>query len=107
MPRLPLGKAPPSQYQAVIGVAMNEGKGKNALALSRAHAGWVLMHKVREAMAEEFKSRKMGGDGKVTGMDGAFFVGYVRPAMRRKPLSAKMPDSMTTALKFAALRSLP
>jgi hypothetical protein len=78
-------KAPLRQYLAVIAVAMNEVKGKNALALSRdlgmSHkACWVLRHKVREAMAEEFKGRKMGGAGKVAEIDGAYFGGYVRPA---------------------------
>lgn len=78
-------KAPLRQYLAVIAVAMNEVKGKNALALSRdlgmTHkACWVLLHKVREAMAEEFKGRKMGGTGKVAEIDGAYFGGYVRPA---------------------------
>lgn len=38
------------------------------------------MHKVREAMAEEFKGRKVGGEGKVAETDGAYFGGYVRPA---------------------------
>jgi hypothetical protein len=64
---------------------MNEVKGKNALALSRdlgmSHkACWVLLHKVREAMAEEFKGRKLGGAGKVVETDGAYFGGYVKPA---------------------------
>ena len=64
---------------------MNEVKGKNALALSRdlgmSHkACWVLLHKVREAMAEEFRGRKLGGAGKVAETDGAYFGGYVRPA---------------------------
>ncbi|HVZ27731.1 MAG TPA: IS1595 family transposase [Rhizomicrobium sp.] len=78
-------KAPLRQYLAVIAVAMNEVKGKNALALSRdlgmSHkACWVLLHKVREAMAEEFKGRKVGGEGKVAETDGAYFGGYIRPA---------------------------
>jgi hypothetical protein len=64
---------------------MNEVKGKNALALSRdldmSHkACWVLLHKVREAMAEEFRGRKLGGAGKIAETDGAYFGGYVRPA---------------------------
>lgn len=78
-------KAPLRTYLAAIAVAMNEVKGKNALALSRdlgmSHkACWVLLHKVREAMAEEFKGRKIGGAGKVAETDGAYFGGYVRPA---------------------------
>ena len=78
-------KAPLRAYLAAIAVFMNEVKGKNALALSRdlgmSHkACWVLLHKCREAMAEEFKGRKIGGEGKIAETDGAYFGGYVRPA---------------------------
>jgi len=78
-------KAPLRFYLAAIAVFMNEVKGKNALALSRdlgmSHkACWVLLHKVREAMAEEFRGRTIGGTGKVAETDGAYFGGYVRPA---------------------------
>jgi transposase-like protein len=78
-------KAPLRAYLAAIAVFMNEVKGKNALALSRdlgmSHkACWVLLHKMREAMAEEFRGRKVGGAGKVAEVDGAYFGGYVRPA---------------------------
>src|ERR1700691_2719932 len=78
-------KAPLRTYLAAIAVCMNEVKGKNALALSRdldmSHkACWVLCRKLREAMAEEFKGRKLGGEGKVAEVDGAYFGGYVRPA---------------------------
>jgi transposase-like protein len=78
-------KAPIRAYLAAIAVFMNEVKGKNALALSRdlgmSHkACWVMLHKLREAMAEEFRGRKVGGVGKVAEVDGAYFGGYVRPA---------------------------
>ncbi len=78
-------KAPLRAYLAAIAVFMNEVKGKNALALSRdlgmSHkACWVLLHKVREAMASEFKGRTVGGKGKVAEVDGAYFGGYVKPA---------------------------
>jgi transposase-like protein len=78
-------KAPLRVYLAAIAVFINECKGKSALALSRdldmSHkACWVLLHKVREAMAEEFKGRKVGGDGKVVEVDGMYAGGYVRPA---------------------------
>jgi transposase-like protein len=77
-------KAPLRAYLAAIAVFMNEVKGKNALALSRdlgmSHkACWVMLHKLREAMAEEFRGRKVGGAGKVAEVDGAYFGGYVRP----------------------------
>jgi hypothetical protein len=44
-------------------------EGKSALAISRDlglsyKAAFVLLHKLREAMAEEMKGRKIGGDGK-------------------------------------------
>ncbi|HEV2561187.1 MAG TPA: IS1595 family transposase [Rhizomicrobium sp.] len=78
-------KAPLRAYLAAIAVFMNEVKGKNALALSRdlgmSHkACWILLHKVREAMTEEFRGRKVGGEGKVAEVDGAYFGGHVRPA---------------------------
>jgi transposase-like protein len=78
-------KAPLRAYLAAIAVFVNEVKGKNALALSRdlgmSHkACWVMLHKLREAMAEEFKGRKLGGAGKVAEVDGAYFGGYVKPA---------------------------
>ena len=72
-------KAPLRAYLAAIAVFMNERvKGKSALALSRdlgmSHkACWILLHKVREAMAEEFKGRKLGGAGKVAEVDGGNF----------------------------------
>jgi hypothetical protein len=48
---------------------LQEVKGKSALALSRDlsvsyKAAFVLLHKLREAMAEEMKGRKLGGEGK-------------------------------------------
>lgn len=49
-------KLPVQMYLAAVAVAMNEVKGKNALALSRDlgtfyKATWILMHKIREAVA--------------------------------------------------------
>ncbi|HEY3777612.1 MAG TPA: IS1595 family transposase [Rhizomicrobium sp.] len=78
-------KAPFRAYLAAIAVFMNEVKGKNALALSRdlgmSHkACWVMLHKIREGMAAEFKGRKIGGTAKVAEVDGAYFGGHVRPA---------------------------
>ena len=40
----------------------------------------MLLHKLREAMAEEMKGRKLGGEGKVAEVDGGYFGGYVKPA---------------------------
>lgn len=78
-------KAPLRAYLAAVAVFCNEVKGKNALALSRdlgmSHkACWVMLHKLREAMALEFRGRSIGGEGKVAEIDGAYFGGHVRPA---------------------------
>jgi transposase-like protein len=78
-------KAPLRVYLAAIAVFMNEVKGKNALALSRdlgmSHkACWIMLHKLREGMAAEFRGRKVGGKEKVAEVDGAYFGGYVRPS---------------------------
>lgn len=40
---------------------------------------FVLLHKLREAMAEEMKGRTLGGAGKVAEIDGGYFSGYVKP----------------------------
>jgi hypothetical protein len=41
---------------------------------------FVLLHKLREAMAEEMRGRVVGGEGKVAEIDGGYFGGYVKPA---------------------------
>src|ERR1700730_7227795 len=78
-------KLPLRGYLAAIAIFCNEVKGKSALALSRDlgvsyKAAFVLLHKLREAMAEEMKGRKLGGEGKVAEVDGGYFGGYVKPA---------------------------
>jgi transposase-like protein len=78
-------KLPLRAYLGAIAVFCNEVKGKSALALSRdlsiAHkTAWVLLHKLREAMAVEIKGRVVGGEGKVAEIDGGYFGGYVKPA---------------------------
>jgi transposase-like protein len=62
-------KLPLRGYLAAIAVFCNEVKGKSALALSRDlglsyKSAFVLLHKLREAMAEEMKGRVVGGEGK-------------------------------------------
>jgi hypothetical protein len=42
-----------------------------------------LLHKLREAMAEEMKGRVVGGEGKEAEVDGGYFGGYVKPANRK------------------------
>jgi len=78
-------KLPLRMYLAAIAVFCNEVKGKSMLAMSRDlglsyKAAFVLCHKLREAMAAEFKGRDLGGAGKISEVDGAYFGGYVKPA---------------------------
>jgi ISXO2-like transposase domain len=75
-------------YLAAIAVFCNEVKGKSALALSRDlglsyKSAFVLLHKLREAMAEELKGRVVGGEGKEAEVDGGYFGGYIKPANRK------------------------
>ena len=63
----------------------NEVKGKSALPISRDlgvsyKACFVLLHKIREAMAGELKDRMINGEGKVAEVNGGYFGGYVKPA---------------------------
>ncbi len=72
-------------YLAAIVIFCNEVKGKSALALSRDlgvqyKTAWVLAHKLRESMSTEVKGYRLGGEGKVVEVDGAYFGGYVKPA---------------------------
>jgi transposase-like protein len=78
-------KLPLRCYLAAIALFCNEVKGKSALALSRElsvsyKCAFVLLHKLREAMATELKGRVIGGDGKVAEVDSGYFGGYVKPA---------------------------
>jgi hypothetical protein len=64
-------------------------KGKSALALSRDlcvsyKTAFVLLHKLREAMAEEMRGRVIGGEGKVAEVDGGYFGGYIKPANQKE-----------------------
>lgn len=82
-------KLPLKMYLAAIAIFCNEVKGKSALAISRDlgvsyKSCFVLLHKLREAMAEEMKGRTIGGEGKVAEIDGGYFGGYVRPANIRE-----------------------
>jgi transposase-like protein len=82
-------KLPLRGYLAAIAVFCNEVKGKSALALSRDlglsyKTAFVLLHKLREAMAEEMRGRVVGGEGKVAEIDGGHFGGYVKPANEKE-----------------------
>jgi|SRR5579862_1478496 len=82
-------KLPLRCYLAAIAIFCNEVKGKSALALSRDlnvsyKCAFVLLHKLREAMAAELKGRVVGGEGKTVEVDGGYFGGYVKPANFRE-----------------------
>ena len=82
-------KLPLRAYLAAVAIFCNEVKGKSALALSRDlnvsyKCAFVLLHKLREAMAEELKGRIVGGEGKVAEVDGGYFGGYVKPANHKE-----------------------
>jgi transposase-like protein len=82
-------KLPLRCYLAAIAIFCNEVKGKSALAISRDlnvsyKCAFVLLHKLREAMAAELKDRTVGGAGKVAEVDGGYFGGYVKPANRKE-----------------------
>jgi transposase-like protein len=78
-------KMPLRRYLAAIVTFCNEVEGKNALALSRDldcqyKTAFVLAHKMRGAMATEFREHKLRGVGKIVEIDGGYFGGYVKPA---------------------------
>src|SRR6202167_5869936 len=82
-------KLPLRSYLMAIAIFCNEVKGKSALAMSRDlgvsyKCSFVLLHKLREAMAEEMRGRVVGGEGKVAEVDGGYFGGYVKPANERE-----------------------
>jgi hypothetical protein len=82
-------KRPLCDYLATTAIFCNEVKGKSALAISRDlgmsyKACWVLLHKMREATAEEMKGRTVDGEGKTAEIDGGYFSGYVKPANHRE-----------------------
>src|SRR4030081_1593106 len=98
-------KLPLRGYLAAIALFCNEVKGKSALALSRDlglsyKSAFVLLHKLREAMAEEMKGRIVGGEGKEAEVDGGYFGGYVKPANLKASIAASL------ATRTANVRSL-
>jgi len=71
---------------AAIAIFVNGAKGVAALQLSRDldcqyKTAFVLTHKLREAMAQEQKGRKLEG---IVEMDGGYFGGYVKPENRKE-----------------------
>ena len=80
-------KLPLRTYLLAIAAFCNEVKGKSMLALSRDldvqyKTAFVLAHKLREAMASSTKALRIGGEGRVAEIDGAYFGGHIRPENR-------------------------
>ena len=81
-------KLPIRDYLAAVAIFCNEVKGKSALALSRDlgvqyKTAFVLAHKIREAMGAARKGERIGGEGRIAEVDGAYFGGHVRPENRK------------------------
>ena len=102
-------KLPLRGYLAAIAIFCNEVKGKSALALSRDlsvsyKCAFVLLHKLREAMAEELKGRVIGGEGKVAEVDGGYFGGYVKPAnLRENRVDRRLARNQTGKRKVVVI----
>lgn len=80
-------KLPLRTYLLAVAGFCNEVKGKSMLAFSREldvqyKTAFVLAHKLREAMASSTKELRIGGEGRVAEIDGAYFGGHVRPENR-------------------------
>jgi transposase-like protein len=76
-------------YLAAVAIVCDEVKGKAALALSRDlgvqyKTAFVLAHKIREAMASEYKGMRLGGAGRHVEVDGCQVGGHVRPENRKE-----------------------
>jgi transposase-like protein len=102
-------KLPLRCYLAAIAIFCNEVKGKSALALSRDlcvsyKCAFVLLHKLREAMAEEMRGRVVGGEGKTAEIDGGYFGGYVKPANRKEDrLDRRLAENQTGKRKVVVI----
>lgn len=78
-------KMPLRDILAGIAIFVNGAKGFSALQLSRDlrvdyKTAFVMLHKLREALALTMNDAQLGG---VVEVDGAYFGGYVKPANRR------------------------
>lgn len=71
---------------AAIFLFVNGAKGKSAVQMSREldvqyKTAWVLCHKLRESMQDEYEGRKVEGEVEI---DGAYFGGHIRPKNKRE-----------------------
>src|SRR6185312_10335446 len=74
-------------YLLAVAGFCNEVKGKSMLAFARDldvqyKTAFVLAHKLREAIASSVKALRIGGEGRVAEIDGAWFGGHVRKVVR-------------------------
>lgn len=75
-----------SDLLAAICLFVNGSKGRSSVQLSRElgvqyKTAWVLAHKIRESMQDEYEGRKVSGEVEI---DGAYFGGHIRPANKRE-----------------------
>src|ERR1700733_4219089 len=102
-------KLPLRMYLAAIAIFCNEVKGKSMLAMSRDlglsyKAAFVLAHKMREAMATEFKGRQLGGEGTEASVDGAYFGGYAKPSnLRENRRDRRLAENQTGKRKVVVI----
>ena len=67
-------------------------------------SAFVLLHKLREAMAEEMKGRVVGGEGKVAEVDGGYFGGYVKPAnLKENRIDRRFTKTKTASARLSSL----
>lgn len=71
---------------AAICLFVNGSKGRSAVQLSRElgvqyKTAWVMAHKIRESMQDEYEGRKVSGEVEI---DGAYFGGHIRPKNMRE-----------------------
>jgi transposase-like protein len=102
-------KMPLQTYLAAIALAMNEVKGKNALALSRDlgtsyKTAFVLMHKIREALGSEMKGARIGGEGETVEIDGMYTGGHIRPAnLKENRIDRRLARNQTGKRKVVVI----
>ena len=71
---------------AAICLFVNGAKGRSAVQLSRElgvqyKTAWVMAHKLRESMQDEYEGQKVSGEVEI---DGAYFGGHIRPANKHE-----------------------
>jgi len=91
-----LAQAAPARLSGCNRGVLQRSEGKSALALSRDlhlsyKSAFVLLHKLREAMAEEMRGRVVGGEGKQAEIDGGYLAAYIKPANYKEDRKDRRP----------------